>query len=461
MAHRWLHDAFGLTLNQREVDFVIPDLDADLPLCLDPFLLFKSRRPELRAAHDFLISLFAEAFSAFRSHDTARVRQIIDFPEVKELRFGYAKGSIRVSGSGSALSTALIESLEGSPDYLARGLKHVEELQLLTDGLVSEDRLSDTTANVLKEFLVSYTADQSRTWGLPITRGVPLHHLWDADSHDWVDRYVDLPVDPNTGVPILLAPRWVVRRLPWINYDDFLKTDLAPFLGARLRGAVRSSVPKPRAITVTRQNMKLMDGYIRRKESTAAQAQPDAPPLLAVSPPLCNESLAALLALVPGRSGAHEYQRLALQVMNCLVEPELVDGQEQVRTDSGVEIRDLVFANNSDLPFLTYLMHTYGNMFLVVELKNVKAIETDDINQLANYLGDPLGRCGILLSREPLSRAMQAKVRATYVKMSPRKAIIAISDADLQIMVQMKQSGSRHPLDHLQRKYRELVQSID
>ena len=38
-----LTEAFGLNFTQSEVDFVIPRFDQDLPLCIDPFLLYKSR----------------------------------------------------------------------------------------------------------------------------------------------------------------------------------------------------------------------------------------------------------------------------------------------------------------------------------------------------------------------------------------------------------------------------------
>jgi hypothetical protein len=450
----------GPSLNQREVDFVIPDLDSDVPLCIDPFLLFKSRRPELQGAHALLLSLFRDAFDAFRDGDLTSVRHMIDFPEVKEIRFGYSKGSIHGSGSGTALSTALIESLQGSPEYLDRGLRHVEELQLLTNGLVAEDRISDAAAGILKSFLVDYTASQCRLWDIPVESGVPLHHIWSSDDHSWIDGYVELPIDPNNRVPIILVPRWIVRRLPWINYSDYLRTDLSHFLGPRLRGS-RQSIPKPRAVAMTRQRLDVMDSYIDRKEATAHLAQPDPPPLLGTQTPVCADLLERLLALPVGHAYAREYQRLALQVLNCLVEPELVDGQEQVRTASGVEIRDIVFANNSDLPFLKYLMTHYGNLLLVVELKNVKRLETDDVNQLANYLGDAVGRCGILMSRLPASAAVHAKIRATFGKLVPRRGIIAISDFDLRVMAEMKSGGRQHPVEHLRRKYRELVQSFE
>ncbi|HUY51180.1 MAG TPA: DNA-3-methyladenine glycosylase 2 family protein [Streptosporangiaceae bacterium] len=46
---------FGLVIRQDEVDFVVPHLREDLPLCLDPFLLWKSDLAEYRDLHGALV----------------------------------------------------------------------------------------------------------------------------------------------------------------------------------------------------------------------------------------------------------------------------------------------------------------------------------------------------------------------------------------------------------------------
>jgi hypothetical protein len=458
---RWLPAAFGLSLNQREVDFVIPRLDADLPLCIDPFLLYKSRRSELIAAHETLVGLFNEAFAAFRAGDSERAARLIYFPEVQEIRFGYARNSVAGRGMGTMLSRLVIETLQGSPALVERGLRHVEELQLFSTG-IAEDRISDLAANAIKQFLVSYTQNQCNMWGIPTVDSVPLEHIWSAERHDWIDDYVSLPIDPETRLPVLLVPRWIVRRLPWINYEDFFRTDLTAFLRSRLPGSTkRGPVPKPEAIELTRAQVGLVDTYVKRKERDAQHARPDPPPLLAESPDECESLVDQVVALPVGRDAAYSYQRLILQLLNCLFEPELVDGEAQSRTASGVEIRDLVFANNSDLPFLRYLLTNHGNLLVVFECKNVAKLDPDDINQLANYLGDPMGRCGFIVTRQQPHERILAKIRATYSKDHPRKVLLVLTDNDLRVMTAMRRDGSRHPVDHLQRKYRELVQSIE
>jgi hypothetical protein len=456
---RWLHTQFELPLSQRDVDFVVPRLDADLPLAIDPFLLYKAKRADLQQAHRDLVAMFESAFDAFRQGDEARARDLVRFPEVREIRFGYAEQSIQGAGVGEVLSGLTIDVLRTSPALLNRGIRHVEELQLFSVG-IGPDRISDAVANVLKRFLVQYTAKQAALWDIPISNGVALERLWDPENRDWEDDFVSLPIDPVTGIPIILVPRWIVRRLPWINFPDFLRTDYARFLGARGRAAGGRN--KPAAVAVTQHQVGLVDDYVRRKEREASGAQPDPPPLLAGAPfPAGDDLLSQIEALAPGLASAYEYQRLVLLLLNTLFEPELVDGEPQSRTASGVEIRDIVYTNNSDRPFLRFLQTEHGNLLLVFDCKNVGKLDSDDINQMANYLGDPLGRCGIIVTRFPPGESVLRKARATYNKASPRRVVLILADADLKIMVEMKRSGARHPVDHLQRVYRAFVQSIE
>jgi hypothetical protein len=459
-AGRWLPESLHVDLDQRTVDFVIPRLDADLRLCIDPFLLYKNKREDLRSAHRLLLSMFEEAFQAFRGGRDDRARQLVSFPEAREIGFGYARDSTRGRGVGPALGDLVVDVIRESPALVNRGLRHVEELQLLSVG-IAEDRISDVAANVLRRFLIEYTQKQSELWRIPLTSGVPVEHIWDPEEAGWVDGYFDLPTDPVGGRPLLLVPRWIVRRLPWINYGDYLKSDLRNFLGAKLRGSSRRQIPKPRAVAISRRNLELVDDYVDRKEQSAHLAQPEPPPLLSQArDPVCADLLAKLDTMATGLAQAYEYQRLVLELLNCLLEPELVDGDVAVRTASGVEIRDVVYTNNSELPFLDFIRNHHGNLLLVFECKNVRAVDQDDINQLANYLGDAMGYVGFIVTRNPASDAMLAKARATFNKRSERVVLLFLNDDDFHQMADMKRAG-RSPVDLLQRRYRELMQSVE
>lgn len=53
-----LNDYHNLPFTQEEVDFAIPFLDEDIPLYLDPFLLWKSPSLQDKSLHTSLINSF-------------------------------------------------------------------------------------------------------------------------------------------------------------------------------------------------------------------------------------------------------------------------------------------------------------------------------------------------------------------------------------------------------------------
>ena len=136
-------------LSPYQVDFVIPRIGVDLPLGIDPFLLFKSRDSEYRQLHTLLIATFNAGVAAIREADTDEAHRLFDFPEVSAIGLGYTQGGKRGSGVGSYLAGLIIDTLEASPALQQRGVRHVEEMQLLSAG-IGPDRVSDITANVLK-----------------------------------------------------------------------------------------------------------------------------------------------------------------------------------------------------------------------------------------------------------------------------------------------------------------------
>jgi len=193
-----LTQAFKLNFTQAEVDFVIPRLDQDLPLCIDPFLLYKSRDDTLRTLHGQLLDLFNTGVGLFRDNKRIEMDELIDFPEVDEIGFGYCEDGVHGSGLGIYLNRLLADTLAASDALQARGLRHVEELQLVSIG-VAADRVSDIAANVFKMFLIEYTQKQAILWNIPMTVGVPVYHYFDFEDYQWRDGYFDLPKNTLTG----------------------------------------------------------------------------------------------------------------------------------------------------------------------------------------------------------------------------------------------------------------------
>ena len=454
-----LTDAQGRPLVQSEVNFVVPRLDRDLGLCIDPFLLFKSKEARLRTFHDLLIEVFARAIRAQQNGDRSELDRLVDFPEVDEIGFGYSAKRIKGSGMGRSLNRLVAETLAGSPALLERGVHHLEELQLLSTH-IGPDRISDMTANILKEELARYTVEQCGLWDIPVSSGVPLPHVFDSESFRWRDLYVDLPLDPSTGRALLFVPRRMVRVLPWINYGEYANNEFRLFLRAaketapsRLQGGRRGGPTKLEVVAITRRRLDVLDQYVARKEREQAAAEPD---LGAEAPvePRAEALVRELAEIPPGRENASRYQRTTLAILNHLFEPELTGGRLEQATIHGTERRDIVFTNESDKSFWQYVRLSYGNWLVMFEAKNVQAVTNPHINQVATYLGDRIGRFGVILARKPAQRAQVLKTISVFNDSSPRKVVLVIHDGDLERMLRMKDRGVA-PTKHIQELYRE------
>jgi hypothetical protein len=213
---------FGLVIRQDEVDFVVPHMREDLPLCLDPFLLWKSEDPHYRELHNVLLGFVEQVRThALTGHVIAAQRLLTEVREPVELGLGYAAGTKRGSAIGPALSTAIIETFRQVPQLESAGLGHLEILALLVPR-IAEDRISELTASVIKDWLAEFTSIRCKDLGVP-TRRYRLT-AWDADRLDWRPFDARLPYIEHMvvrvrearracGLPVPL-PRLVGHRTP-------------------------------------------------------------------------------------------------------------------------------------------------------------------------------------------------------------------------------------------------------
>src|SRR5215468_357415 len=98
-------------VSQYEVDFVIPRLGVDVPVGIDPFLLFKSRDPEFRKLHDKILEVFRSGVDSIKMGRDDKARAVFQFPEVPEIGLGYTRKGKRGSGVGDFLSGLILKTL--------------------------------------------------------------------------------------------------------------------------------------------------------------------------------------------------------------------------------------------------------------------------------------------------------------------------------------------------------------
>lgn len=452
--------------SQFDVDFVVPRVGVDLPLGIDPFLLYKSRDPEYRALHDQLVTAFNDGIAAVRGGDMARARETLSFPEPSEVGLGYTASSKHGSGVGSHLTGLILDTLSASRELLERGVRHIEEMQLLS-ARIGPDRVSDIAVNVLKDYLIRYTQRQCDIWKIPTVAGVPVKHIYGVDHQGWTDGYFDLPVSPLDETPILLVPRRIVRALPWINYDDFLRTEFRAYLDSRRASTGKKPMAtqsitgpngvsnKAAIVSVTRSDIRLVERYVSAKEKAGGQAGPSTE---YIDEDACEHGKVLkqrLAGLCPGRDDASAFQLVVLEILNHVFMPHLIDGDPEVRTVDGTERRDVLFTNDSDESFWSYARTEHSSIVLMFECKNTSELDMNALNQTATYLGDRVGRLGFVVSRAAPSDSIRRKAYAIWNDSGhTRKMILFLSDQDLIELVDLVCSNGS-PTKWMQRHYRQ------
>jgi len=447
-----LTDFYEIAISQESAEFAIPFLDEDIPLYLDPFLLWKSPSMQDASLHTAMLASFNHlGYLARNGKEQQAINTLIAISECPEVGLGTARDK-KGHRIGEGTARDILSLFSTIPQVQSGGFQHMEEIQLLVDQ-VSRDRISDIACNLIKSFLVDYTIDQCDRLGIPLSP-VDLA-VFDYRRQALTGEQVSLPVNPHTQTPILLVPKRWLRYVPWINYDDY-------FTGAHVQvdGASSATTAQDRiaVLNFNRQNYGLVRAFVQEKERTQADCSND--PLFKPIPVLsAKRKLAEIRTLPTGTTDKADkrYEHLVGQLLASLMYPYLDFADEQSRTDSGVLIRDLIFYNSRSMDFLADIYNDYGSRQLVVELKNVAKIEREHINQLNRYLNEQFGRFGVIMTRNPLSRSMFRNTIDLWA--GQRRCIIALSDIDLEQMVTVFESKQRLPIEVLKWKYVEFTRA--
>ena len=448
-----LTDFHGIHKSQSDLDFAIQFFDEDIPLYVDPFLLWSSPSQQDQALHTIIINSFNQLNYLIKKNKVDEAIEIlVNISECSEVGLGVAKTRKGVR-MGTKQAKEILDLFSDISEYSQFGFSHFEVIQLYVAG-ISKDRVSDIACNYVKSFLIDYTMEQCETHAIPL-EGVILNNLYNYRTNK-IDLNVKqrLPVNPTTKEPIIFTPKRWLKFNPWINYENYFEK-YCP------RDEVfnpNEPVERVKVLNFNRDNYGVVEDYIKYKERNASDCHND--PLFSQIPILsARRKLNEILKLNTGKDNGADmkYEELATQLLASLFYPHLDFAQTQSRTDSGRHIRDLIFYNNRDVDFLDEIFTEYENRQLVFELKNVKKIERDHVNQLNRYLQPNIGRFGVFLTRNPLPKAMESNIVDLWS--SQRKCIIAITDEDLRLMVDVYESKQRAPIEVLKKKYIEFRRS--
>jgi hypothetical protein len=295
----YFSEAFGIdSKTLEEYGAFDPSVIVDIPVFIDPFLLFHSKKVEYVRLHQSII----EYLRFLRDKSTAGeitqgdLRNWYCFPEVKQTWLGFSKTGNDGHGLGPDFAMALNDSLARifpafGAERITRG-SHLEKVCLIKKG-VGKDQISDFTTNLIKRFLCEYTQKFAADYlARDQVRKVPIANAYfDYETEAWVTEHFVLPWRADDF--ILLVPRdMLTREENWINKDDMLN-DFASIPVTIEDTALRAKVSnyflkilrkdsekgptkqeeRDAAFKTLQQFPELVDYYIRNKERSGDKAK--------------------------------------------------------------------------------------------------------------------------------------------------------------------------------------------
>lgn len=294
----YFSDFFGI--NEADVEdygAINISLINDLPLFIDPFLLFNSEKDEYQTIHAEMIKylLFLKEKSAlYPTPPKGMLRLWYGFSEIKQTWLGFSLSGNAGRGLGSDFAQNLFTGLKSmfkdfGNEQIPRS-PHMEKLCLISP-LVGRDKISDFTTNFAKRYLLEYTAEFAANHLSPeqcsefAINGVAFNYELEA----WETGHYTLPT--LNGDYVLLTPRdLLTREDTFINRPDMFRslhliapsvTDSALRFALenyfeKILGKTNKEMPKSEkereAVTLIQKHPDLIDYYLRYKEDNEEDA---------------------------------------------------------------------------------------------------------------------------------------------------------------------------------------------
>lgn|ERR1035437_1580820 len=201
----------------------------DLPLFIDPFLLFNSSETEYQRLHSEIIRYvtFLRDKCAGGPLSPGLIGAWFRFPEIRQNWLGYSMVGNAGRGLGPKFAHSLHTNLHTvfkhfGEEQITHGT-HLEKLCLVRDG-VGRDNISDFTTNLIKGYLLEYTELFATEHIKPELRkkiSVPRANF-NYTTQSWQTREFDLPW--AYGDYVILSPKQLLTKDDtWISRGDLIR----------------------------------------------------------------------------------------------------------------------------------------------------------------------------------------------------------------------------------------------
>lgn len=268
----------------------------DIPLFVDPFRLFNSKKRSYQRLHAQIIEYlkFLRDKSVDGHIGEGLLRSLYTFSEVKQNWLGFSQEGNRGRGLGLDFARSLNRNLnliftDFGKEKITKG-SHLEKLCLVRSG-VGKDSISDFTTNLIKGFLLRYTQTFGRKYiKAEYRRRISVAKVrFNYRTETWETKEFELPF--FNGDYVLLTPKDILAKEDiWINRNDLLndydaiansvdnvqlRAQINNYFLMRL-SKYKKPTQKQRKEVLTKVLEKypqLIEYYIRAKENSGEQAR--------------------------------------------------------------------------------------------------------------------------------------------------------------------------------------------
>lgn len=291
----------------------------DLPLFVDPFLLFNSDQEDYQKIHNEIIRyiiFLQNKTEKLNAPSKGLLSSWYNFSEIKQTWLGFSLKGNSGRGLGMKFARHLYEALLDSfKDFGNEDITkspHLEKLCLISP-FVGRDKISDFATNFAKKYLLEYTAQfASKYIDISLCRKIMVPRVsFNYETETWYAKEFILPFYHDDYV--LLTPKnMLTRDNTFLNREDMITNldSIAPSiedasLRFELNNYLVNQLEKNKKISKTEKNQLaeqlirkhplLIDYYIRHKEENAAEATSISEKAVAETTQLFNNQLPRLV----------------------------------------------------------------------------------------------------------------------------------------------------------------------
>lgn len=200
----------------------------DLPLFIDPMLIFNSEKEEYKKLHEKIIRYFHFLYKkASEGLSAKELGAWFEFNEVPNNWLGYSMTGNKGAALGKQYAKFLYENIRFAVDTndITKS-NHIEKIMLLYEGS-GKDKISDLTVNLIKGFLCTYTEIFAKQYidSKYLKKMIVEKADFNYETESFVSREYILPYIVNEkgkSEYVLLTPKDILREdEPAINRKDF------------------------------------------------------------------------------------------------------------------------------------------------------------------------------------------------------------------------------------------------